>query len=212
VLLLAIPLAIVGARLGYVVSHLYYYAQNPLSVFAFREGGLAIQGGIAGGIAGVVIMCKIKKLNAWMMADMLAPSLILGQAIGRWGNYFNMEVYGTPTSLPWAISVVDSKMGIVQVHPLFLYESLWNLLGFVFLLYYDKHLKKHNGETICAYLAFYSVGRFFIEFLRTDHVYVFNTISLAQLISALLAVVAIAIIVFIRRKNKNKANRHFSNE
>ncbi len=200
VLLLAIPLAIIGARAAYVFSHFEYYGQNPLSIFAFREGGLAIHGGIAGGIAGIIIMCKIKKQNAWIVADLVAPSLILGQAIGRWGNYFNMEVYGTQTTLPWAISVADPALGIIQVHPLFLYESLWNSAGFVLLLCYDKYLKKNNGETICLYLVFYSIGRFMIEFLRTDHVYIFSTISLAQFISALLAIVGAAILIFIRRR------------
>lgn len=200
VLLLAIPLAVIGARAGYVFSHFSYYMQDPLSVFAFRQGGLAIQGGIAGGILGVIIMCKIKKQNPWLVADLLAPSLLLGQAIGRWGNYFNMEVYGTQATLPWAIEVADPALGIIQVHPLFLYESLWNLAGFVLLLYYDKYRKKNDGETICLYLVFYSIGRFFIEFLRTDHVYIFGSISLAQFISALLAIAGAAVLVFIRRR------------
>lgn len=201
ILLLTIPLAVVGARAAYVLAHWQYYAGGQLlQIFAIRQGGLAIQGGIVGGIAGVVIMCKIKKQSPLFIADLLAPSLILGQAIGRWGNYFNMEVYGTQTTLPWAIQVIDPQLGKIMVHPTFLYESLWNLLSFGMLLYYDRHIKKNNGEIICLYLILYSFGRFFIEFLRTDHVYIWGNVNLAQAICVLLAGIGIAALILIRKK------------
>lgn len=200
VLLLTIPLAVIGARMAYVFSHWQYYSGQLSQIFAIRQGGLAIQGGIAGGILGVIIICKIKKQNTLLMADLLAPSLILGQAIGRWGNYFNMEVYGTQTNLPWAIQVIDPKLGEITVHPTFLYESLWNLLSFGILLYYDKHLKKSNGEVICLYLILYSFGRFFIEYLRTDHVYIWTSVNLAQAICVLLAAAGVTILILIRKK------------
>jgi prolipoprotein diacylglyceryl transferase len=199
ILLLTIPLAVIGARFAYVISHWQNYTGQLLQIFAIRQGGLAIQGGIVGGIAGVIIMCRIKKESALLMADLLAPSLILGQAIGRWGNYFNMEVYGTQTTLPWAIQVIDPKLGIITVHPTFLYESLWNLLSFGMLLYYDRHIKKNNGEIICLYLILYSFGRFFIEFLRTDHVYIWGSVNLAQAICVLLAGIGIATLILIRK-------------
>lgn len=202
VLLLAIPLAVIGARAAYVIAHLDYYFYQPSLVFAIRQGGLAIQGAIAGGILGVVIMCRIKKQNSLLIADLTAPSLILGQAIGRWGNYFNMEVYGAPTAVPWAIKVDDPALGMINVHPTFLYESIWNLMCFVLLLYYDKKFKKKNGEIICLYLILYSLGRFFIEFLRTDHVYIFGSVNLAQAICVLLASAGIFVLVIIRKNIK----------
>jgi phosphatidylglycerol:prolipoprotein diacylglycerol transferase len=168
-------------------------------MFAIRQGGLAIQGAIAGGILGVFVMCRIKKQNALLIADLLVPSLILGQAIGRWGNYFNMEVYGTQTNLPWAIQVYDPYMGIISVHPTFLYESIWNLICFGFLLYFNKKYKKKDGEIVCLYLILYSLGRFFIEFLRTDHVYIFGTVNLAQAICVLLAAAGVIALRLIRK-------------
>jgi len=202
VLLLVIPLAIIGSRAAYVLSHLGYYSDNLWLIFAFRQGGLAIQGAIAGGILGIVIMCRIKKQNTLQMADLLAPSLILGQAIGRWGNYFNMEVYGTQTNLPWAIRVNDINYGIITVHPTFLYESIWNLICFALLLLYNKYFKKKDGEIICLYLILYSLGRFFIEFLRTDHVYIFGSVNLAQAVCVLLAGTAITLLIVIRKRIK----------
>lgn len=202
ILLLTIPLAVIGARAAYVLAHLDYYSYQPGLVFAIRQGGLAIQGAIAGGILGIFIMCRIKKQNTLLIADLMAPSLILGQAIGRWGNYFNMEVYGTQTTVPWAIRVDDPSLGIITVHPTFLYESIWNLICFALLLYYDKKFKKRNGEIICLYLILYSLGRFFIEFLRTDNVYIFGSVNLAQAICVLLALAGILVLVIIRKNIK----------
>ena len=127
-----------------------------------REGGLAIHGGVIAGIIVGYLFTKKKNLNFWQIADIVAPSLILGQAIGRWGNYINKEAYGTPTDLPWGI-LVDG----VKVHPTFLYESLWNFGIFFFLMLY-KNKKKFNGEVFYLYAILYSIGRFFIEGLRIE--------------------------------------------
>lgn len=202
VLLLTIPLAVIGARAAYVIAHLDYYSYQPSLMFAIRQGGLAIQGAIVGGILGIVIMCRIKKQNPLLIADLMAPSLVLGQAIGRWGNYFNMEIYGAQTALPWAIRVNDPALGIITVHPVFLYESIWNILCFALLLYYDKKFKKKNGEVICMYLILYSLGRFIIEFIRTDHVYILGNINLAQAICVLLTAAGISALIIIRKNIK----------
>ena len=135
----------------------------PLEVLNIRHGGLAIHGAIIMAIIVAVIFTRIKKVNFWTLADICAPSLILAQAIGRWGNYINQEAYGGPTDLPWGIMVNG-----VKVHPTFLYESLWNFLVFLFLIWYRKNKKKKEGEVFLLYLSLYSFIRFFIEGLRTD--------------------------------------------
>ena len=187
-ILVVLPMAIVFARLYYVVFEWDYYAANPKMILAFREGGLAIHGGIIGGLLGGFIVCKVKKLNFGDLADMVAIPLILGQAIGRWGNFINQEAHGGPTDLPWGI-MVDG----VKVHPTFLYESIWNLAIFAFLVFTFKK-RKFYGEHFVKYLMLYSVGRFFIEGLRTDSLMVgpFRTAQLVSLISIILGGLFIA--------------------
>jgi len=182
--LIAVPLAIVGARLYYVIFSLEYYMKNPGQILNIREGGLAIHGGIIAGALACYLFCRYKKIKFWKFTDIVAPSLILGQAIGRWGNFVNQEAHGGPTNLPWGIEVNG-----VRVHPTFLYESLWNFVVFGFLLYYSKK-KKYNGQIFILYLILYSIARFFIESLRTDSL-MFGPIRVAQLISIVSIVVAI---------------------
>lgn len=181
--LVAVPVAIICARLYYVIFKWDYYSGNLAEILNIRNGGLAIHGALIGGVLAGLIVCKRKKLKPLFMVDLVAPSLILGQAIGRWGNFMNNEAHGGPTDLPWAIEVDG-----VKVHPTFLYESLWNLAVMFFLLYYDKHFKKEDGELFFLYGILYSVGRFFIEGLRTDSLY-FMGLRVAQLISLLIIVV-----------------------
>ena len=163
-------------------------------ILAFRDGGLAIHGGVIGGLIGGYIVCRFKKLNFGDLADMASMPLILGQAIGRWGNYVNQEAHGGPTDLPWGIMV-----GGVKVHPTFLYESIWNVLVFIFLVVTFKK-RKFYGEHMVKYMMLYSVGRFFIEGMRTDSL-MFGPFRIAQLLSLLL-IVAGAIFIYIVRKKK----------
>lgn len=193
-LLFAIPLSVLGARLYYVAFSWDYYGRNPQEILHFRGGGMAIHGAIIAAIITVIIFSKKRKLDFWKIADICAPSIILGQAIGRWGNYINQEAYGTPTDLPWGISVNG-----IKVHPTFLYESICNLGIFVFLIWYRKNKSEVSGETFLLYLALYSLGRFFIEGLRTDSLMLGN-IRIAQLISIISAIIAM-VIFFCRRKN-----------
>ncbi|MBS4535421.1 prolipoprotein diacylglyceryl transferase [Clostridium sp. D2Q-14] len=194
-LLFAIPIAIIGARLYYVIFQWEYYQGDILKIINIREGGLAIHGGIIGSVFTAIVYCKIRNINFWTIGDITAPSIILGQAIGRWGNFINQEAYGRETDLPWGISVDG-----VNVHPTFLYESLWNILMFVFLLWYRKNKKKIEGEVFLLYLSLYSLGRFFIEGLRTDSL-MLGDIRVAQLISIVLIIFTM-IIFFVRRKRK----------
>ena len=193
--LIAIPLAIIGARAYYVIFKWDYYSQNISQIFKIREGGLAIHGAVLAGVLGGYLFCKYRKIDFLTLADVCAPSLILGQAIGRWGNYFNQEAYGRPTDLPWAIEV-NGQM----VHPTFFYESMWNFVVFIFLIYYTKK-KKFNGQIFLLYLALYSLGRFFIEGLRTDSLMI-GPLRVAQLISISFIVIAvIGMKVLNSRKN-----------
>ena len=195
--IVAIPLALIGARVYYFV-----FAYNPdihqwTDVFQVRSGGLAIHGGIIGGIIGGYIVAKWRKIHFWTLADVAGPSMILGQAIGRWGNYINQEAHGGPTDLPWAIEVNG-----MMVHPTFLYESLWNFGIFIFLMIHSKN-KKVTGEIFLLYLALYSVGRFFIESLRTDSL-MLGPMRVAQLISVGIFIGALAIYYILWKKDGKK--------
>lgn len=194
-LLYAIPIALVGARAYYVIFSWDYYKNNLIKIFHFRGGGLAIHGAIIAATIVAVIFTRKKKLDFWKIADACAPSLILGQAIGRWGNYINQEAYGTPTDLPWGI-IIDG----VKVHPTFLYESIGSFIIFVFLLWYRRNRAKVSGEVFLLYLTLYSVIRFLVEGLRTDSL-MLGPIRVAQLISIL--IIFIAIIYFKKRREKN---------
>ncbi|NLN15463.1 MAG: prolipoprotein diacylglyceryl transferase, partial [Tissierellia bacterium] len=162
-LLFAVPAALIGARLHYVIFSWDLYRDNPMEVFNIRGGGLAIHGGIIAAVLVGIIFSRVRGVSFWQLADIAAPSIILGQAIGRWGNYTNQEAYGRPTDLPWAITINGER-----VHPTFFYESLWNFLVFLFLLWYRKHKAKNDGEVFLLYIILYSLGRFFIEGLRID--------------------------------------------
>ena len=194
----AIPAGIIGARAYYVLFNWDYYSKDPLQMLNIRGGGLAIHGTLIAAVITAVIFAKVKGINFWSLADIASPGVILGQAIGRWGNFINREAHGTPTDLPWGI-MVDG----VKVHPTFLYESLWNFSVFAVLLWYRKR-KKAEGNVFLLYLVLYSVGRFFVEGLRTDSLMLGN-IRMAQLVSAL-AVAAGLGYMYYRNKNNKGTN------
>ena len=182
-LLFEIPLCIVGARIYYVIFSWDSYKDNPIEALNIRNGGLAIHGAIITAIIIAIIFSRLRKLDFWQIADVCAPSLILAQAIGRWGNFTNQEAHGGPTNLPWGIMVEGQK-----VHPTFLYESIWNFLVFIFLMWYGRKKSKKTGEVFLLYLIAYSFIRFFIEGLRTDSL-MWGSIRVAQLISVIGVVV-----------------------
>lgn len=189
---------------GIICARLYYVAFAPeefnsfFEVINIRSGGMAIHGGVFGGILALLITCWIKKINFWQVADIFAPSVIIAQAIGRWGNYFNQEIYGGQTNLPWGITI-DNLPG--KYHPLFLYESIANLIIFAFLIWYRKKMKKNDGEIFAFYAIFYGIVRFFLEGMRQEeYILKFMGLSIAQIVSALMVVTGIIIYIIRRRK------------
>ncbi|MDJ1169439.1 prolipoprotein diacylglyceryl transferase [Roseofilum sp. BLCC_M154] len=184
--------AIPGARLYYVLFQWPSYADNPGQIFAIWKGGIAIHGAILGGLLAALIFARLNRISFWMLTDLVAPSLILGQAIGRWGNFFNSEAFGKPTDLPWKLFIpVDRRppeyVEFDYFHPTFLYESLWNLLIFALLLglfFWGLNRKPplKLGTLFMVYLIAYSSGRVWIEGLRTDSL-MFAGLRIAQLVS-----------------------------
>jgi phosphatidylglycerol:prolipoprotein diacylglycerol transferase len=184
--------AIPAARLYYVLFEWSNYAQNPERIVAIWQGGIAIHGAILGGLLAALIFARIKKISFWQLADLVAPSLILGQAIGRWGNFFNSEAFGGPTNLPWKLYIPPEHrppeyVNFAYFHPTFLYESLWDLIVFGLLLslffrgLQDKSRLK-VGTLFLVYLIAYSLGRFWIEGLRTDSL-MLGPLRIAQIVS-----------------------------
>lgn len=195
--LFALFIGILGARLYYVAFEWDYYSQHVNEILSIRNGGLAIHGGIIAGILVAYIFCKSKNLSFWELLDMIAPGVVLGQGIGRWGNFANGEAHGGPTNLPWAIEVQGE-----MVHPTFLYESIWDIAIFAFLYFYLSKRRAFPGQLALFYVILYSLGRFFIEGLRTDSLYI-GPLRTAQLISILGILIGV-LLYFNRMKKKNK--------
>ena len=206
-LLFAVPIAIVSARAYYVIFNFAEYRYDLIRVLYIWEGGIAIYGAIIGSLITVIVFCKKRKLPLGNMVDIGALGLLIGQAIGRWGNFVNAEAFGGPTTLPWRMRLYDRvSRAMVEVHPTFLYESLWNLLGFVILHFYSKK-RKFPGEIFFLYVAWYGLGRALIEGLRTDSLYLFGSgIRISQMIGILSFVAASAVLVvkWIQRKKQTE--------
>ena len=206
--LVTVPLAIIGARLYYVIFNPIGY-DSFYDVIAIWEGGLAIYGAIIVGAICVFTVSKVKKIKFMIMADCTVPAVMLGQLIGRWGNFMNGEAFGAQTTLPWRMGVNNFLTGFstIYVHPTFLYESLWNLLGFILInIFYKK--KKFHGEIMLWYFTWYGIGRAFIETLRTDSLYLGNTdIRVSSLLGALcfLLLMPLLIIGRVRFAKMSKA-------
>lgn len=183
-LLVATPAGIIGARAYYVIFNYDIFRGNPTKIFQLWTGGLAIYGGIIGALLAAAIVAKVKKIKIMSVFDIGALGFLIGQAVGRWGNFINREAYGTVTNLPWRMEIWDwSRAQRIAVHPTFLYESLWNVLGFV-LLHFASKRRKYDGQTFWTYVAWYGVGRGLIEGLRTDSLYLFGTdIRVSQLLA-----------------------------
>lgn len=194
-LLMAIPSAIVGARAYYVIFSWDYYSQNPSEIINIRNGGLAIHGALIAGVIVGILFCKKKKINIFELLDIVIPSVALGQAIGRWGNYVNQEAYGGPTDLPWGIVVNGQK-----VHPTFLYESIMNIAIFIFLIWFRRNKKTTHGQVLALYLILYSAVRFFVEGLRTDSL-MFLGMRVAQLVSVGSIIAGVALWIYLRKKD-----------
>lgn len=203
-LLYAVPIAILCARAYYVIFNFGLYRNDPIHMLYIWEGGIAIYGAIIGSLVTVLVFCKKRNLPLGGMLDIGALGLLIGQSIGRWGNFVNREAFGGVTDLPWRMELYDvASHGTICVHPTFLYESLWNALGFVLLHFYSKK-RKFSGEIFWLYAAWYGLGRAFIEGLRTDSLYFFGSgIRISQLIGIISFVAAIAVLV-VQWKKYNK--------
>lgn len=191
--LFLLPSVIIGARLYYVFSRWDYYGKNPDQIIKIWEGGLAIYGGIIAGVIVAVIFAKTKHIDFLGLGDVAVICLLIGQFIGRWGNFMNAEAFGCATSLPWGMSI----NGADPCHPTFLYESLWNLAGFIALHFYSKR-RRFKGEIILLYFGWYGLGRAWIEGLRTDSLYLGNTdIRVSQLLAVVSFVLCLAALLYL---------------
>lgn len=211
--LITVPVSIVGARVMYVVTEWDRYRGDFLKMINIREGGLAIYGAIIFGIITVYTYSRITKLSTLKLMDAAAPAVMIGQAIGRWGNFMNAEAYGYSPgveTLPWRMEITDSLGRVTVAHPTFLYESLWNFVGIllIYLIFYKK--KKFDGQILFTYLGWYGFGRMWIEMLRTDSLYLFKgwlgeTIKISVFIGAVSVVASIVGMTILYRKAKKKA-------
>ena len=211
IVIFATPVAIIGARTYYVLQTLRLgYYDSVWDYFKVWEGGLAIYGGVIGAVLTAAIYCKIKKISLAGMLDLVGAPFLLAQAIGRWGNFINQEAFGTATDLPWRMELLigGSK---VCVHPTFLYESLWNLIGFVVLMLLFRR-RKWKGEIFTAYLGWYGFGRFFIEGLRTDSLMLTDGIRTSQWLSAILFVgaVILSVVMHVRVRRQREAGQDYT--
>lgn len=195
--IIAIPAGLICARLYYVLFNWGYYSNNPSQILNFRGGGMAIHGALIGGVLAGYIFSKYKKLDFFKLADTVMLGMPLAQSIGRWGNFINQEAHGGPTNLPWGIMVNG-----VKVHPTFLYESIWDFGIFVFLWIFRKK-KSYEGQVIVLYAILYSLGRFFIEGLRTDSLMI-GPFRMAQVISLVGIIGGIVVHMYLSNKNKKK--------
>jgi phosphatidylglycerol---prolipoprotein diacylglyceryl transferase len=215
-LIWAIPTSILFARIYYVSFEWEYYKENPLNIIAVWEGGIAIHGALIGAVLTTIIYCYKKGISFWKVADIAAPSLILAQSIGRWGNFINQEAHGTQVSREFLESMFLPDFIVDQMfiegnyyHPTFLYESMWNLLGFVVLITIRrKFTKLKQGDVFLTYLIWYSTGRFFVEGMRTDSLMLTDSIRVAQLISLLIIGIAIFLMNYRRKKYRLESYLH----
>ena len=194
---------IIGARAYYVLfSTSDQYIKDPISALYIWQGGLGIYGGIIGGLLCGALIAKLHKINVATVLDLAALGFLIGQCIGRWGNFINQEAFGIETNLPWGmVSENTARVASGPVHPCFLYESLWCLLGFVLLHIFSRKFRKYDGQVFLLYLVWYGIGRFFIEGLRTDSLITpMLPIRISQLVAATTVLLSIILLILFRNK------------
>ena len=220
--IIAMVFGLIGARLYYVAFRLDQYIKEPIKILYIWEGGLAIYGGVILVVLVSFVYCRVKKQPFLKLADIAAPALLIGQALGRWGNFFNQEAFGVNTDLPWGMTGniiaenlrseaadVKEKFGIIldsskPVHPTFLYESRWCALGVLVLWLFYKKFRKFDGQIALMYCAWYGFERMFVEGLRTDSLYLFANIRVSQVVAAATFIVAVTLIIVIGIKKRAK--------
>lgn len=213
-ILMGVPIAIVCARLYYVAFRWDIYKENPISALYIWEGGLAIYGGVIGAVLALLLFSKLKKQKMTPYMDVTALGLLIGQLIGRWGNFFNREAYGAEIFNGFFTRMgIEGADGVVRYwHPTFLYESLWNLVGFTLLHFLSKK-RKYDGQTFLQYAAWYGLGRVWIEGLRTDSLYIGGTdIRVSQLLAGISFVAAVGVMLYIRLYKEPDGSRMLVNQ
>ena len=199
-ILFAVPAAIVCARIYYVAFRWDVYRDNPITALYIWEGGIAIYGGVIGAILGLILFAKVRKQKLTPYLDIMALGLLIGQLIGRWGNFFNREAYGAEIFNDFFLrmGITDADGVIRYWHPTFFYESVWNLIGFALLHVLSKK-RRYDGQTFLQYVAWYGLGRTWIEGLRTDSLYITGTdLRVSQLLAAVSFVIAVGVMLYIR--------------
>ncbi len=210
-----VPPGFLGARIYHVVTNWSYYGEDPFpGIFAVWEGGLAIYGAVTGGFLGILLFSWFRGINPLTLADAAAPGVAVGQAIGRWGNYFNQELFGRPSELPWAIQIAPENRpagfeNAETFHPTFLYESIWNLLVALVLLWIARRLASQlkTGDLALLYVSLYSLGRFFTELLRIDPAFIIGGAARGNLFVAVILALGFGLALFLRHSGTNNRKR-----
>ena len=206
--LIGVPVGLICARIYYVIFELPFYIANPGEIIKIWHGGIAIYGGLIGGFIVLVVLCLRRKISIWLMLDIAAPSVLLGQIVGRWGTFMNQEAFGAKTSLDFLQSLHLPHFVIEQMfingayrQPTFLYESFFNLIGLILILVlrHRKHFYR-VGEVFLSYLVWYPIVRFFVEGMRTDSLYIMPGVRVSQVLSLILLIFAICAWIYRRRK------------
>lgn len=212
-LILATPLSIIGARLYYVIFYLDLFRNEDGGIdfgraIAIWDGGLAIYGGVIAAVLTVFFFCRHKKISVGAMLDVGCMGLLIGQMIGRWGNFVNREAFGGETTLPWRMRLWESADHFIEVHPTFFYESLWNLIGLLLIVLLIEKYRRFDGQNFLFYLFWYGLGRAWIEGLRTDSLYLFDwkifgePIRVSQMLSVVLCIAAVLLMVYLIKVKK----------
>ena len=189
------PFAILCARAYYVIFSWEMYADDPISALYIWEGGLAIYGGVIGAALGVTVYCKCRKLRVRTVLDVVSIGFLIGQSLGRWGNFFNREAFGAETDTFLRMGLMNARTGeVIYYHPTFFYESVWNFTGFVLLHFLSKK-RRYDGQVALVYLAWYGLGRAFIEGLRTDSLYI-GPFRVSQLLAASTCIIAVSLLLW----------------
>ena len=223
VVLWGIPCGIIGARLYYVIFYLDLYRNADGSIrwkdtIAVWDGGLAIYGVVIAVVILMLILSKVKKFKFFAMMDLVVMGLFIGQIVGRWGNFMNREAFGTLTTLPWRMQLTTVTGQLIEVHPTFLYESLWNLIGLILMVAVVARNRRFDGENTWFYFLWYGVGRFFIEGLRTDSLYLFGwelfgqPIRVSQAVSLVMVLVALFMLLWNLKIRPHKPEELFVNQ
>ena len=216
-ILWAVPIGVVCARLYYCIFYWELYEDDPISMLYIWEGGLAIYGGIIGGVITLLVVAKVKKIPATVLLDLAGMGVIIGQCIGRWGNFMNREAFGAETTLPWRMQLTTTAGTLVEVHPTFLYESLWNVVGLLLIVFIVAKGRRFDGENTWFYFLWYGIGRFWVEGLRTDSLYLFNwtiggePIRVSQALSLVMVLVSAFMLFYNIRLHPHKPEELYVN-